>query len=86
MRPVTTALSQATALLAELSGSALSGLREFLQVLLLQLLLGVLLLAMLAMAYTAKRALGLDLVPGVDMLPDEAIEPMIASALSLFGL
>ena len=35
---------------------------------------GAALLALLALAYMAKRALGLDLVPGIDMLPDAAIE------------
>jgi hypothetical protein len=39
-------------------------------------------LAMLAAAYSVKRALGLDLVPGIDVLPDAEIEGAIHA---LFG-
>ncbi|MCK8785495.1 hypothetical protein M0638_13985 [Roseomonas sp. NAR14] len=35
------------------------------------------LLSLLVVAYSVKRALGLDLIPGVDMLPDEAIEALL---------
>jgi hypothetical protein len=35
----------------------------------------------LACAYTLKRAAGLDVVPGVDMLPDEEIEAAIQFVL-----
>ena len=41
----------------------------------------VLLVVVLACAYTLKRAVGLDLVPGVDMLPDEEIEGVIKLVL-----
>lgn len=37
----------------------------------------ILLIVALACAYALKRAAGLDLVPGVDMLPDEEIEGII---------
>ena len=40
-----------------------------------------LLVAALACAYMLKRAAGLDLVPGVDMLPDEEIESVIKFVL-----
>jgi hypothetical protein len=43
---------------------------------------GTLLLAMLILAYATKRALGLDLFPGLDVLPDAEIE---AALLSLLG-
>lgn len=35
----------------------------------------------LACLYTLKRAAGLDLVPGIDMLPDDEIEAAIRSVL-----
>jgi hypothetical protein len=38
-----------------------------------------------AAAYTVKRSLGLDIVSGVDMLPDPEIEAMIQFVISLFG-
>lgn len=43
---------------------------------------GLLLLTMLAGAYTLKRHLRIDLVPGVDMLPDERIEAAIQAAVA----
>ena len=46
---------------------------------------GTLLLAMLILAYATKRALGLDLVPGVDMLPDPEIEAVLEALVSLLG-
>ena len=46
---------------------------------------GSFLLAGLAAAYTAKRALHIDVVPGVDMLPDERIEGAIRAVLVLIG-
>jgi len=42
-------------------------------------------LAGLAAAYSAKRALNIDVVPGVDMLPDERIEEAIRAVLGLIG-
>jgi hypothetical protein len=51
---------------------------------LLQLAGGASLLAALAAAYTAKRRLGIDVFPGVDMLPDPQIEAAIGAALRLF--
>lgn len=41
--------------------------------------------AALAAAYTLKRALNIDVVPGVDMLPDEEIEALINGVLSMLG-
>ncbi len=38
------------------------------------LFFGMLLAAVAALLYIGKRALGIDVFPGVDMLPDEAIE------------
>jgi len=35
---------------------------------------GVLLLALLGLLYALKTALGIDVFPGIDMLPDEAIQ------------
>ena len=55
------------------------------QVAVLHLVGGTLLLALLIMAYATKRALGLDLVPGVDMLPDPEIEAAIEALISLLG-
>ncbi|WP_431267117.1 hypothetical protein [Dankookia sp. P2] len=49
------------------------------------LLGGTLLLALLILAYLTKRALGLDLVPGVDMLPDPEIEAALEALVSLLG-
>jgi hypothetical protein len=46
---------------------------------------GMLLLALLILAYATKRALGLDLVPGVDMLPDPEIEAALEALVSLLG-
>ena len=46
---------------------------------------GTLLLALLILAYATKRALGLDLVPGIDMLPDPEIESALEALVSLFG-
>jgi hypothetical protein len=46
---------------------------------------GTLLLALLILAYATKRALGLDLVPGVDMLPDPEIEAALEALVSLLG-
>ena len=43
------------------------------------------LLAVLGLAYAEKRHLGLDLVPGVDMLPDREIEAAIRTAVGLLG-
>ena len=47
---------------------------------------GCFLLVGLAAAYRLKRALNIDVVPGVDMLPDEAIEAAIAAVLALLGV
>ena len=44
-----------------------------------------LLVAGLAAAYALKRALNIDVVPGVDVLPDEEIEALISAVLSLLG-
>ena len=44
-----------------------------------------LLIAGLAAAYTLKRALNIDVVPGVDVLPDEEIEALISAVLSMLG-
>jgi hypothetical protein len=49
------------------------------------LLGGTLLLALLILAYMTKRALGLDLVSGVDMLPDPEIEAALQALVSLLG-
>ena len=43
-------------------------------------------LALLACAYTAKRRLGIDVVPGVDMLPDPPIEAAIRAVAGVLGL
>lgn len=43
---------------------------------------GTMLLSLLILAYATKRALGLDLFPGLDVLPDAEIE---AALLSLLG-
>ena len=51
----------------------------------LGLLRSLLFLAALAAAYTLKRALKIDVVPGVDMLPDQEIEALINGALSMLG-
>lgn len=50
------------------------------------LVAGCFLLVGLAAAYRLKRALNIDVVPGVDMLPDEAIEAAIAAVLALLGV
>ncbi|WP_043834045.1 hypothetical protein [Muricoccus aerilatus] len=52
---------------------------------LLFLLVGCLCIAGAAAAYSLKRALSLDIVPGVDMLPDEEIEAAIRAVLALLG-
>ena len=39
----------------------------------------------LAAAYSLKRALNIDVVPGVDMLPDQEIEAAIRAVLALLG-
>jgi hypothetical protein len=44
-----------------------------------------LLLTLLVFAYATKRALGLDLVPGIDMLPDPEIEAALEALVSLLG-
>ncbi|TPG55750.1 hypothetical protein EAH89_14425 [Roseomonas nepalensis] len=44
-----------------------------------------LVLTALAAAYTLKRALNIDVVPGVDVLPDEEIEALINGALTMLG-
>ena len=49
------------------------------------LLGGTLLLTLLILAYVTKRALGLDLVPGIDMLPDPEIEAALHALVSLLG-
>ncbi|TCZ59717.1 hypothetical protein [Roseicella aquatilis] len=46
---------------------------------------GTALLTLAITAYVAKRALGLDIVPGVDMLPDAEIENALAGLAALFG-
>jgi len=46
---------------------------------------GAALLAGLAAAYTAKRRLGVDVFPGVDVLPDRQIEASIDAAVRLLG-
>lgn len=46
---------------------------------------GCFLLVGLAAAYTLKRALNLDIVPGVDMLPDPEIEAAIHAVLVMLG-
>ena len=38
-----------------------------------------------AAAYTAKRRLGVDVFPGVDVLPDRQIEASIDAAVRLLG-
>ena len=43
------------------------------------------LLAGLAGAYTAKRRLGIDVFPGVDVLPDPRIEAWIDAMVDLLG-
>ena len=43
------------------------------------------LLTGLAGAYTAKRRLGIDVVPGVDVLPDPQIEAWIDAVVDLLG-
>lgn len=43
------------------------------------------LLAALAGAYTAKRRLGIDVFPGVDVLPDPRIEAAIDAVARLLG-
>ncbi len=44
-----------------------------------------LLLGGLGAAYTLKRALNIDVVPGVDVLPDEEIEALISAVLFMLG-
>ena len=44
-----------------------------------------LLLTLLASLYIVKRVLGLDMVPGMDMLPDEDIEDALYALANLFG-
>jgi hypothetical protein len=46
---------------------------------------GTLLLTLLILAYATKRALGLDLIPGIDMLPDAEIDDALAALVSLLG-
>lgn len=46
---------------------------------------GSFLLAGPAAAYTVKRALHIDVVPGIDMLPDERIEGAIRAVLGLIA-
>ncbi|TDH59637.1 hypothetical protein E2C06_26405 [Dankookia rubra] len=46
---------------------------------------GTLLLSLMILAYVIKRTLGLDLVPGVDMLPDPEIEAALEALVSLLG-
>lgn len=46
---------------------------------------GAALLAALAGAYTAKRRLGIDVFPGVDVLPDPQIEATIDAVVRLLG-
>lgn len=46
---------------------------------------GCLCVAGAAAAYSLKRALNLDIVAGVDMLPDEEIEGAIRAVLALLG-
>ncbi|MBI0535310.1 hypothetical protein D9599_06980 [Roseomonas sp. KE2513] len=48
-------------------------------------LAGCLCIAGAAAAYSLKRALNLDIVPGVDMLPDAEIEDAIRAVLALMG-
>ena len=43
------------------------------------------LLTLLIFAYAMKRALGLDLFPGLDVLPDADIEAALSDLLSLLG-
>ena len=52
---------------------------------LLFLLAGCLCVAGAAAAYSLKRSLNLDIVPGVDMLPDEEVEAAIRAVLALLG-
>lgn len=73
--------------------AASSRCRRTLAVVCRYLMLGVLwfaegsfLLTGLAVAYTVKRALHIDVVPGVDMLPDEKIEGAIRAVVALIGL
>ena len=46
---------------------------------------GAALLVALAGAYTAKRRLGIDVFPGLDVLPDPQIEAAIGAAARLLG-
>jgi hypothetical protein len=46
---------------------------------------GTLLLTLLILAYATKRALGLDLIPGIDALPDPEIEAALDALVSLLG-
>ena len=64
---------------------ARQGAAALLRAVLFQLAGGIALLGLLVLAYMAKRALGLDIVPGVDMLPDTEIEAALRSAADLFG-
>ncbi|MFC7476419.1 hypothetical protein ACFQS7_18780 [Dankookia sp. GCM10030260] len=46
---------------------------------------GTVLLTLLILGYATKRALGLDLFPGLDMLPDAEIEDALAALVSRLG-
>jgi hypothetical protein len=58
---------------------------ELLKEVLFHVVGGTLLLTLLTSLYIVKRALGLDLVPGVDMLPDAEIEDALDALASLLG-
>jgi hypothetical protein len=60
---------------------ALDGLCGFLFLAVVYAGAAILMIVALACAYTLKRAAGLDVVPGVDMLPDEEIEAAIQFVL-----
>jgi hypothetical protein len=56
-----------------------------LQAALFHLVGGTVLLTLLIFAYAMKRALGLDLFPGLDVLPDADIEAALSDLVSLLG-
>src|SRR4051794_3807143 len=74
-----------SALSARLRRLALPDLRRdaaaLLRAALFHLVGGTVLLALLIMAYATKRALGLDVFPGLDVLPDAEIEAALVSLL-----
>ena len=65
--------------------SACSSLARLSLLIALQFIASSILFGGLGAAYTLKRALSIDIFPGLDMLPDEEIERFISAVLSQLG-